>query len=734
MSRAVEDSLRAELRELREGLRLLTLRVDRLQDLLAGQGQTVELESSDSGYQAVQAPSTTGFSVVEAEPSSSAAPSWEFREEVAREIGAFFIRALAGSSRGSSGRQRLPQLKSRIYIIAKDWNGREYRRPVKVTTKFSDVKSLCSRSGDFADSVFCGVPSLREARIVGADLPEEENTPSQVGAVEPRSFVVVWDDDAVLEYSPGRLFLDTEQTTSCSVIAVAVINEKLLVAVPQEVWHRQSSRRKLANTALSKPVLVSVAACSGLDQSNPLAGNRTVKAWFGFIHEDLESGLEFPEAGDPTYGFGQHDGMPLLPFGVALRDVARDQFGFVSAESGNNGLPVADPTAQRLEQLETMFSALQSKLDQLLTSGEAPKSKAAPKRKPAIKPPPRKEDGFPGLDEGVVAAALKAGIPSAHLAEMSKIMTARPKKLEDIPRQTNVLSDCEPEEDEVDDGGGEVTEVEGEASDGSGVAKAIVQLTKICSKLSDSKSKKGDGLEHLLDGLGSATTGESSSLPGNRRNAAALRALQKCLRENPKLLYESIEAQMATDFSSQVCLPGEPLQPGLTARGWLVSRSRLQQYQTHIRWSWQVAGIMDCLMQNRPQEARARCGLLLGAADQASIDGGSWLLGNIALLEPTPPYHLFNNRGQITNQDLQHTALFDPRWMEVFLGHVKEVDSYQEAKRKLGKGAASSPNAPLKDDEQKKPNPKYKAKAKAKGASSSNNASTAAEAAASKEA
>ena len=260
-----------------------------------------------------------------------------------------------------------------------------------------------------------------------------------------------------------------------------------------------------------------------------------------------------------------------------------------------------------------------------------------------------------------------------------------------------------------------------------------MQLTRICSKLSDQKAKKSDGLESLLDGLGSATSSETSSLPGNRRNAAALRALQKCLRENPKLIYESVEAQLATDFSSQVTLPGEPLQPGMTARGWLTSRSRLQHYQTHIRWSWQVAGIWDCLMQNKVAEARARCSLLLGASDQASIDGGSWLLGNIALLEPAPPYHLFVNRGQISNQDLQHTALLDPRWIEVFLGHVKEVDSFQEAKKKLSKSSASPSGSNAKDEDQKKPYPKGKPKAKPKAGNSSNSSSQPADTAAAKD-
>ena len=163
----------AELRELREALRLLNLRVDRLQDSVdqlasQGPGRGVS-ETSSEGILNPPQSSVGSFSVVGSEtaaPASFAVPTWEFREEVAREIGSFFVRALGGGNRGSSGRQRLPQLKSRVYIIARDWEGREYRRPVKVTTRFAEVKSLCSRTGDFADSVFCGVPSVREAKIV----------------------------------------------------------------------------------------------------------------------------------------------------------------------------------------------------------------------------------------------------------------------------------------------------------------------------------------------------------------------------------------------------------------------------------------------------------------------------------------------------------------------------------------------------------------------------------------
>ena len=76
------------------------------------------------------------------------------------------------------------------------------------------------------------------------------------------------------------------------------------------------------------------------------------------------------------------------------------------------------------------------------------------------------------------------------------------------------------------------------------------------------------------------------------------------------------------------------------------------------------------------------------------------------LLEPPAPYHSFSAHHPPGPQDLQHTALVDPRWMDLFLSHVREMDNYQEAKRRLSKP---------KKDEVERPAAKEKAKAKAKG-------------------
>ena len=119
-----------------------------------------------------------------------------------------------------------------------------------------------------------------------------------------------------------------------------------------------------------------------------------------------------------------------------------------------------------------------------------------------------------------------------------------------------------------------------------------------------------------------------------------------------------------------------------------------------------MAGIWDCLIAGRHEEARARCGLLVTAADQASIDGGNFL-------ESLPPYQSFSYHQAPSALELQHSVIYDPRWAETFLGHLKEVDSFVGAKRKLsrGKGANRDPA----EGNLLQPKAKPKAKAKEKG-------------------
>ena len=58
-------------------------------------------------------------------------------------------------------------------------------------------------------------------------------------------------------------------------------------------------------------------------------------------------------------------------------------------------------------------------------------------------------------------------------------------------------------------------------------------------------------------------------------------------------------------------------------------------------------------------------------------------MSTVSLLEPSPPYHEFSKHSLPSPAEAQVSALYDPRWTEIFLGSLKDRESYNEAKKKL---------------------------------------------------
>ena len=108
-------------------------------------------------------------------------------------------------------------------------------------------------------------------------------------------------------YRVGRLALPKSEILM-ALIAVAEIEGRLIVAVPEEVWHRIVARRLLSPRALAKPSLCSVATC-GLE-SRQLVGfeGLDIKVWFGLLHPVLGPDVDYvseEEIGDPLVRRGR---------------------------------------------------------------------------------------------------------------------------------------------------------------------------------------------------------------------------------------------------------------------------------------------------------------------------------------------------------------------------------------------------------------------------------------------
>ena len=466
--------------------------------------------------------------------------------------------------------------------------------------------------------------------------------------------------------------------TTSAIICIAELGGRLIVAVPQEAWHRTVVKRMLPSTALGKALSVEVVGALPQNMSEPLP-EFTLKLWVGVLSMEVEGLIEFEgDAAVPSIGFGR-----VLPYAEALVKVSDEQFAFTSAESGGGG----DGIFKRMTAVEAGLLELKG-LIQDLGKDKVP---AEHPRKAKAKIVPRPSRGLvQGLDPGTVAAARAAGVDEEALGEMGKLLgTKRNRKLDEpgfVPQAGRSIL-----EGELNEEPWEPAQPAGDAGEGSHVEAAVLQLTKIVSNLAQSSRPKGE-LESILDSGAASGSGESQTIGAGRKNAAALRQLTRLFEENPR--DEAIEKQMQNDFQVSPPRPGvpHPTDAGFTARGWLATRSRMQNFQNHIRWSWCMAGVWDDLRQGNHERARARAALMTAAADQASIDGGSWLMSTVSLLEPIPPYQDFSRHTAPTATESQVSALYDVRWADIFLGVLRERDLYTDMKKKLQAGRKDNAN------------------------------------------
>ena len=409
-------------------------------------------------------------------------------------------------------------------------------------------------------------------------------------------------------YEVGRICLPDGFNFS-SIIIVGIHGGQFLVTIPLESWSRKVSERALHPKSLSKPIQCSVLACHPGSRDEPSGEQRV---WVGLLNKDLEDHIEFdfPSEAQPEYPFLSEEEEISLPFADSQVELSGERFQFYTAENGEWSEEASSD--QRWSKLESGLAEMQKSLNALLSIQGASRPvdpPAAPKRA-LLKTTERvKKVNFGSLDGLVVDAALNAGIPPEHLAEMASVVGKGPGRLGDLPRNSVTrpethLSETEDEESEEEASAGGDGSRPGSSLDAS-VAKAIVKLTKVCSHLAHYHSrKKRDPLDLLLEGgSGGGGDGDGAGLVASRKGAA-LKLLKKRLVENPSLIYKNIEGNMQADYLARPVRLGET-GSHTTARGWLESRSRIQNFPNHVRWSWTVAGIWNCFIRGEPEQALA---------------------------------------------------------------------------------------------------------------------------------
>jgi hypothetical protein len=153
------------------------------------------------------------------------------------------------------------------------------------------------------------------------------------------------------------------------------------------------------------------------------------------------------------------------------------------------------------------------------------------------------------------------------------------------------------------------------------------------------------------------------------------------LMSDPSAIYKSVEANLAmiNGSSAATLTPGGS--PCLLF--WAEHRSRSADYRSHLNWSWLAATAWRAAMDNRHEEVRSRLALMCAAAEQVSLDGGSWTLAwQFQLHAEPPPVQSFASHNA-SSAETPSTRLLDERWVEVHHQRLKELDDMRERRKRL---------------------------------------------------
>lgn len=148
----------AELESEVAGLRSLVLRLEaRLGELESAGGESTAASAVD--FELVS--SAAGPSTAAATAAASLSAE---RIKVAEGIGAWVRRCLRAEPRGLSGREKVP-LASKFYLVVRTFDQVVHNPPL-VFSSWAEAKAVCYNRGQPGDSIFVGLPSKAEVRVV----------------------------------------------------------------------------------------------------------------------------------------------------------------------------------------------------------------------------------------------------------------------------------------------------------------------------------------------------------------------------------------------------------------------------------------------------------------------------------------------------------------------------------------------------------------------------------------
>lgn len=190
---------------------------------------------------------------------------------------------------------------------------------------------------------------------------------------------VVVDSAGEVDTEYQLLCLTLNSGVRIQAFAVALIDEKLLVAFPLTAWHkRTASKRALPPGSYSKPVVVELGVADPVERGK-LQEDLEIKVWMGFLTTDLVPQLSVMTEEDQdnpfNHSFWESDSDELYPYAAGLVSAAQEHFAFETAGETPLDEPllpasVASGSHQlesRLGRLEMMVGKLSSQLEGVLS-------------------------------------------------------------------------------------------------------------------------------------------------------------------------------------------------------------------------------------------------------------------------------------------------------------------------------------------------------------------------------
>ena len=210
---------------------------------------------------------------------------------------------------------------------------------------------------------------------------------------------------------------------TAAVILITKVQGRYLIAVPKNLWSRQTAQRLLPARTLERPVLCEVAVALA-DRPGAVLEDETMKLWIGVLAKAQEGRLsELGDGDDVEHAIAfsdVEDHEERIPFGQALADLAEDHFAFHSAGERMSEGSGGDLVEKRMAILEENMGAMQEALTKLVSLqdqsriGEQPHSGGLPVSGIGPQEGPTKTQGSAGRWRRSAGARPSGGAVSSY--------------------------------------------------------------------------------------------------------------------------------------------------------------------------------------------------------------------------------------------------------------------------------------------------------------------------------